>query len=509
MDNPDQPSPTKKAKKGGRSLESEEALRKRFADLAMASGAGPMDTQSLPPNPTLEKLDAGRIALSTHSACPIHTKFLLVHGIPATITMVDYTKLNSLIGLRTQAWTPKVQELWDSGRWKVLESLETILGKPTLLCSAVIELEDIRTFAVAVEEEDTPRIFKIPWEGSPKSLMVQAVPAHYREYIETVPEVLATRGFPADDAGEATLAVYGLLLRYLENTSSADTLTLLLPKYFAGPTSGEIKPGMIFPEIFGVTYLRQHTDREAFTQALCLNNLAGRRSTRSAGGWLLQIALTVDTLRLAHPEPILIHYYSYKIQGLRQGQDLRTLLEVILNNPGNLISMVLTAFIQRGARKSQMGTQDILEDHLILVYPKESEPPFINGDEAIRLLCHGDRGSYFSAQADGALVPGWKKLIDFYGWLQKQAKLNKGLNLEGNREGYLIVTKGKVTDPDGPAANSSTGTGKEMVPAKKDRSTEWNWPDQLAMLRQEFLPRAAVEHVVRAHSQRIDQVAQI
>jgi len=220
MNNNSDATPSKWAKKVSRTHELEEVLRKRFADLAMATGMGPKDPLPLAQNHHQEKLDAGRIALGSYSFCAIQTNCLMVHGLPANITLAEYATLNSIIGLRLQTWTPNIQTLWESGLWKALGSLETIKGSPTLLCSVIVELEEFRLFAVAGEEGDySPRIFKIPWEGSPKSLLVQAVPQDFREFLQVVPEALASRGFPDDDAGEATMAVYGLLTSYLEATA--------------------------------------------------------------------------------------------------------------------------------------------------------------------------------------------------------------------------------------------------------------------------------------------------
>jgi len=134
----------------------------------------------------------------------------------------------------------------------------------------------------------------------------------------------------------------------------------------------------------------------------------------------------------------------------------------------------------------------VIEDHLILVYPQDNDPPYIIGDEHLRALCHGDQGSYFSVQADGSLVPGWKKLMDFYGWLQGKAKLNRGLNIGPNREGYLVVSKGQDT----PASSMGSAGSKDMVAVKKGGPSDW--PEQALNLRQEFVPRSEMAALVQS-----------
>jgi len=157
--------------------------------------------------------------------------------------------------------------------------------------------------------------------------------------------------------------------------------------------------------------------------------------------------------------------------------------------------MIMAAFIQKKARSNKVGDQTVDEDHLILVYPFENDPPFIIGDERVRSFCHGAAGSYFSIQDDGSLIPGWKKLLDFYTWLSKNARLNKELNREGHyREGYSVKLKGAGSAP--AAAMSST----DLVTLRKQVSAEIqeHQNQREISLRKEFTSRADVEGIMRS-----------
>jgi len=363
----------------------------------------------------------------------------------------------------------------------------------------------------------TPRIFKIPWTGPSKFVTAQAMPDDYQEYIRPIPEAMAARGFPDDESGEATLAVFCLLLRYLDATTKVDTCTILVPKYF--PTSGKKQragsgpkgqskgkgkgkgatqegPNLqVIPEYFAVTLLRHQGEKGQFAQDLRLGSLAGYNSTQSVNGWRLQIALTVDALRQAHPEPVITPYYGCRIQGLRAGHDLRVILEALLQNPDNDLHVVIAAFIRRGARTIVLGDQTLVEDHLYLVYPHENDPPFVMGDEPLRQLSHGEDGRYFHVQVDGALIPGWKRMQDFYNALAKHENLNKQLHIGMAREGFQVAVKGAA-----PLPTSVIPATKELITLRKEISSELQELQNRREvgMRKEFASRSDMESLVRS-----------
>jgi len=159
------------------------------------------------------------------------SSFILVHDLAASMTLQDYKTLNATIGKFVQRFTPRAVELYRSGDWSVLQTMEEISGRPQCRCSGVIFLERPQRFGIMGDGKYAwPQIAKVA--AGTQIFLMQAVPDNFQEFIHNPREVLAVRGFPDDKAGMAIQAITALYMEYINHTTMVNTLTIFRPSYF-------------------------------------------------------------------------------------------------------------------------------------------------------------------------------------------------------------------------------------------------------------------------------------
>jgi len=329
--------------------------------------------------------------------------------------------------------------------------MEEISGQLQCRCSGVILLEKPQRFGIMGDQICAwPQIHKIT-EGT-QTVVMQAVPEHFQEFLHNSREVLAVRGFPDDKAGLALQAIIALYLEYLSQTSLTETLTIFRPSYFLPQAKDhkKVRPGIIIGEIYGITYLLREDSRERFNSDLRIASLGCTLSFQQVLGWNFQLANQLALLRAAHPGVVAQEYHTCTILGLRPGQRIQTLYPMLRAQGENKTSMVIAAYVEPRARTFQVGATTLEEDHLVLIYPSSGERPHIGGTADIRALCHGDQGALFSVARVGDIVPGWMRMLTYYGWLSKQPSVisNRAQNEEErpttSRDGFTKATTGKA-----------------------------------------------------------------
>jgi len=159
------------------------------------------------------------------------TSIILVHDLAASMALQEYKKLNAAIGIFVQRFTHRVVELYNSGEWSVLKTMEEISGQPQCRCSGVIVLERPQRFGIMGDGQYAwPQIAKVV--AGAQTFLMQAVPDNFQEFIYNTREVLAVRGFPDDKAGMAIQAITALYMEYINHTTMVNTLTIFRPSYF-------------------------------------------------------------------------------------------------------------------------------------------------------------------------------------------------------------------------------------------------------------------------------------